>query len=90
MAVPKLSYLGEHSKVSHARSLHACWTRMLYHDKLETTTPMLTGFKSTKPLFYMFWVKFSKASSIFGAFQLIQTPLLDKKCSSLGAPAFLN
>ena len=32
----KLSYLGEHSKVTQARSLHACWTRMLYHDRLET------------------------------------------------------
>ena len=32
----KLSYLGEHSEVSQARSLHACWTRMLYHDRLET------------------------------------------------------
>ena len=34
--VPKLSYLGEHSEVSQARSLHACWTRMLYHNRLET------------------------------------------------------
>ena len=32
----KLSYLGEHSEVSQARSLHACWTRMLYHDRIET------------------------------------------------------
>ena len=32
----KLSYLGEHSEVSQARSLHACWTRMLYHDRLDT------------------------------------------------------
>ena len=30
------SYLGEHSEVSQARSLHVCWTRMLYHDRLET------------------------------------------------------
>ena len=36
LTVPKLSYLGEHSEVSQARSLHACWTRMLYHDRLET------------------------------------------------------
>ena len=28
LTVPKLSYLGEHSEVK-ARSLHACWTRML-------------------------------------------------------------
>ena len=33
---PKLWYLGQHSKVSQARSLHACWTRMLYNDRLET------------------------------------------------------
>ena len=26
----------EHSEVSQARSLHACWTRMLYNDRLET------------------------------------------------------
>ena len=32
----ELSYLGEHSEVSQARSLHACWTRMLYHDRIET------------------------------------------------------
>ena len=36
LTVPKLSYLGEHSEVSQARSVHACWTRMLYHDRLET------------------------------------------------------
>ena len=36
LTVPKLSYLGEHSEVSQARSLHACGTRMLYHDRLET------------------------------------------------------
>ena len=36
LTVPKLLYLGEHSEVSQARSLHACWTRMLYHDRLET------------------------------------------------------
>ena len=36
LTVPKLSYLGEHSKVRKARSLYACWTRMLYHDRLET------------------------------------------------------
>ena len=30
-----LSYLGEHSEVSQARSLHACWTRILYNDRLE-------------------------------------------------------
>ena len=32
----KLSHLGEHSEVTQARSLHACWARMLYHDRLET------------------------------------------------------
>ena len=32
-----LSYLGEHLKVGQARSLHACLTRMLYHDRLEST-----------------------------------------------------
>ena len=32
----KLSYLGEHSEVSKARPLHERWTRMLYHDRLET------------------------------------------------------
>ena len=31
-----LSYLSEHSDVSQARTLHACWTRMLSHDRLET------------------------------------------------------
>ena len=31
-----LEYLVEHSEVSQARSLRACWTRMLYHDRLET------------------------------------------------------
>ena len=36
LIVPKLSYLGEHSEVNQARSLHACWTRMLYHGRLET------------------------------------------------------
>ena len=36
LTVPKLSYLGEHSEVSQAWSLHACWTRMLYNDRLET------------------------------------------------------
>ena len=87
MAVPKLSYFGEHSEVSHARSLHACWTRMLYHDKLETTSSMLTGFESTKPLFYMFWVKFSKASSFLVVSININTVT---GCWSLGAPAFLN
>ena len=40
--VPKLSYLGEHSEVSKARSLHSCWTRMLYHDRLETIDTMRT------------------------------------------------
>ena len=30
-----LGHLG-HSEVSQARSLHACWTRMLYNDRLET------------------------------------------------------
>ena len=34
--VPKLPYLGEHSEVSQAWSLHACWARMPYNDKLET------------------------------------------------------
>ena len=32
LTVPKLSY----SEVSQVRSLHACWTRMLYNDRLET------------------------------------------------------
>ena len=32
LTVPKLSY----SEVSQARSLHACGTRMLYNDRLET------------------------------------------------------
>ena len=36
LVVPELSCLGEHSEVSQARSLHACWTRILYHDRLET------------------------------------------------------
>ena len=36
LTVTKLSYLGEHSEVSQARSLHVCWTRMLYNDRLET------------------------------------------------------
>ena len=36
LVVPKLSYLGEHSEVSQARPLHACWTRMLNSDRLET------------------------------------------------------
>ena len=36
LTVPKLSYFGEHSEVSQARSLHACWTKMLCHDRLET------------------------------------------------------
>ena len=36
LTVPKLWYLGEHSEVSQALSLHACWTRMRYHDRLET------------------------------------------------------
>ena len=31
LTVPKLLYLGEHSEVSQAWSLHACRTRMLYH-----------------------------------------------------------
>ena len=31
-----LSYLGEHSEVSQAWSLHACWARMPYNDRLET------------------------------------------------------
>ena len=35
-AIPKLPYVGEHSEVSQAWSLHACWTRMLYNDRLET------------------------------------------------------
>ena len=29
-------YCCEHSEVSQAWSLHACWTRMLYNDRLET------------------------------------------------------
>ena len=33
LTVPKLSYLGEHSEVSQARSLHACGTRMLYQTR---------------------------------------------------------
>ena len=36
LVVPELSYLGEHSEVSQARSLHAWWTRILYHNRLET------------------------------------------------------
>ena len=32
----KLSYLGKYSEVSQAWSLHACWTRILYNDRLET------------------------------------------------------
>ena len=32
----RAKYLGEHSEVSQAQPLHACWTRMLYHDRLET------------------------------------------------------
>ena len=31
-----ISSIHEHSAVSQAWSLHACWTRMLYHDSLQT------------------------------------------------------
>ena len=44
----KLSYLGEHSEVSQARSLHARWTRMLYHDTLETTENSQSTAKTLK------------------------------------------
>ena len=50
LTVTKLSYLGEHSEVSQARSLHACWTRMLYQDRLETidNSPSTNSAKTLK------------------------------------------
>ena len=55
LTVPKLSYLGEHSEVRKARSLHACWTRMLYHDRLETIeTSQSTNSAKTLKIFHVY------------------------------------
>ena len=86
----KLSYLGEHSEVSQARSLHACWTRMLYHDRLETIdNSQSTNSAKTLKVFNVylperfswknagnsrFWTQTSRGRGIITTWHLLRSP----------------
>ena len=90
LTVPKLSYLGEHSEVSQARSLHACWTRMLYHDRLETIdNSQSTNSAKTLKVFNVylperfswknagnsrFWTQTSRGRGIITTWHLLRSP----------------
>ena len=90
LTVPKLSYLGEHSEVSQARSLHACWTRMLYHDRLETIdNSQSTNSAKTLKVFNVylperfswknagnsrFWTQTSSGRGIITTWHLLRSP----------------
>ena len=69
LTVPKLSDLGEHSEVSQARSLHACWTRMLYNDRLETIDNSRKNAGNSR-----FLTQTSKGRGIITTWHLLRSP----------------